>query len=512
MARLAAPLAASAFRRRAAVVWPYASIAAIALLIRGSALGQHDLWYDEAFSALVSFGTMRDIVREMAVDSSPPLYFLSLHLWRGVFGPSPEALRSFSVLMGVLAVPLTGLLARRLWGRPTDLLAMGLVAVSPLHVYFSREVRPYPLLVVLALLSILGLERVADKQRTVDLLAYSLVTLAACYSHNYGLLLLGFPILGALEGRLPWKTAAAGVVIVLAGYAAWVPILIAQITSGATQWIARWWEATPPPAALLKTFAVYSFGGQAPAYLALGQERLPDSIDVFAYIVFGIVFAAAFLLRPREAAGRVALRMAILLAVPAVVSVVTPIYLVGRHDVIALPLFLILGARGIERLGRSWGVLCLAVALTLAVVSLSAYYTVQPRRESSRRASVLALGAGANDVVVCTGFTRNGLEYYTRLDGGTTRFMSFPSSSGEHRGWVDERSLQNAARVQQDAAILVAGVLGRLRAEDRVWIAHARELASANDVLMREVERRMRQVPCRGKGEDAGFTCWRAPS
>jgi hypothetical protein len=204
--------------------------------------------------------------------------------------------------------------------------------------------------------------------------------------------------------------------------------------------------------------------------------------------------------------------MAVLLAVPVMVSFVTPVYLVGRHDVIALPLFLLLCARGIERLGRPWGVLCLAVALSLAAVSLWAYYTVQPRRESSRRGSVLALGANAGDVVVCTGFTRNGLEYYARLYGSTTRFVSFPSSSGEHRGWVDERSLENAARVQEDAATVVAHVLGDLRAEDRVWIAHARELSAANDVLMREVERRMRQVRCSAEGEDAGFTCWRAPT
>lgn len=512
MGRLAAPLAASAFRRRTAVIWPYASIAAIALVIRGSALGQHDLWYDEAFSALVSLGTMRDIVREMAADSSPPLYFLSLHFWRRVFGASPEALRWFSVLMGVLAVPLTGLLARRVWGPPTHLVAMGLVAVSPLHVYYSREVRPYPLLVVFALLSILSLERLADKQRPADLFAYSLVTLAACYTHNYGLLLLGFPILCALERRLPWKTAAACIAIVLAGYAAWFPILVTQAASGATQWIIRWWETTPPPMALPKTFAAYSFGGRAPEYLSLGQQSLPGGIDAIAYIVFGIAVAAAFALRPQKATGRVALRMAVLLAVPVMVSFVTPVYLVGRHDVRALPLFLLLCARGIERLGRPWGVLCLAVALTLAAVSLWAYYTVQPRRESSRRGSVLALGAGAGDVVVCTGFTRNGLEYYARLYGSATRFASFPSSSGEHRGWVDERSLENAARVQEDAATVVAHVLGGLRAEDRVWIAHARELSAANDVLMREVERRMRQVRCSAEGEDMGFTCWRAPT
>jgi hypothetical protein len=347
--------------------------------------------------------------------------------------------------------------------------------------------------------------------RTVDVVAYSLVTLAACYTHNYGLLLLGLPILSALEGRLPWKTAATCVVIDLAGYAVWIPMLIAQIASGATQWIARWWEATPPAAALLKTFAVYSFGGQAPSYLSIGQERLPDGVDWLAYIVFGIAVAAALLPRPDAAARRITAGMVVLIAVPAMVSFATPIYLVGRHDVIALPLFLILCASGIQRLGRPWGFLFLGVALTLASASLWAYFNVQPRRESSRRASVLALGAGAGDVVVCTGFTRNGLEYYAQVYGGPKRFVSFPSSSGEHRGWVDERSLEDSARVQKDAAALVTHVLDGLGAEDRVWIAHARELAAANDVLMREVERRMRQVPCKADGENAGFTCWRAP-
>src|SRR6476660_4028269 len=102
------------------------SVAAVAL--RSVAIGRNELCFDEAYSALLALESPRRIVSELSVDSSPPLYFLLLHLWSRVFGAWAVALRWCSVAAGVMAVPVVASLATRLWGPSTPIYAMVLLA------------------------------------------------------------------------------------------------------------------------------------------------------------------------------------------------------------------------------------------------------------------------------------------------------------------------------------------------------------------------------------------------
>jgi hypothetical protein len=171
----------------------------------------------------------------------------------------------------------------------------------------------------------------------------------------------------------------------------------------------------------------------------------------------------------------------------------------------------LLCARGIERFRLPLRVSSLIVVLGLATISLLAYYGRAPERQTIAKADALRAAADG-DLILCTGFTRNALEYQVRVAGGGQRFLSFPRSSGEHRGWVDERALADPSYVRSDAIALMESLDRAMNSDDRLWIAHARELAGANDVLMREVEQRFQQIPCAANGEARGFTCWRKRS
>jgi hypothetical protein len=85
-------------------------------------------------------------------------------------------------------------------------------------------------------------------------------------------------------------------------------------------------------------------------------------------------------------------------------------------------------------------------------------------------------------------------------------FRSFPTSAGEHRGWIALREIADATRVETDARTVVTDLAATL--QGYLWVAHARELAAANDILMGEVEKAFHQVSCGGDGEGLGFTCW----
>ena len=65
------------------------AILLVAFAIRVFRLGRDELWFDEAFAALVAFQPPPEIFGEIARDSSPPLYYLLLHIWAFVVGPEP---------------------------------------------------------------------------------------------------------------------------------------------------------------------------------------------------------------------------------------------------------------------------------------------------------------------------------------------------------------------------------------------------------------------------------------
>jgi mannosyltransferase len=487
-----------------------AIVLVLAGTLRIAALARSELWFDEAYAALIAQLPVAQLLEELERDSSPPLYYLTLHFWMDLMGREPAALRALSVGSGLLAVYLCFFLGRRLWDEKTGWLAALLLALSPLHVYYSREVRPYSLFIVLVLGSLIALHRLASSERPHAAVSlYALATLGAAYTHNYGVFLLAALPIVVRGGQLSPKKALASAGFVLGGYLLWLPILLKQVQSGATGWVARWWAETPPAAALLKSFAAFCIGGNIPAYVPARSEWVPDFTAWIAYAVFALLVGRA--LSNREAvAFRLALTLGVLLAIPWTLSFWRPIYLVARHDVLALPLFLLLAARGSAGLGRLAFSGTALLVLGLAAVSLAGYYTVPPLDGVRSQAELLVQRAADTDRILCTGFTRNPLEYYVRLAGGRQEFSSFPTSFGLHRGWVDERELADPAAVSGDARSLVEKLQKDLDSGGRLWIAHSRLLHEANEVLMTEVQTHFRQVGCPGGAESRGFTCWRA--
>ncbi|MFQ6101532.1 MAG: glycosyltransferase family 39 protein [Anaerolineae bacterium] len=91
-----------------------------------------------------------------------PLYFFLLRGWVALAGTSEYATRFFSLVFGVLCVPLVYALGCRLFNRPVGLLAALLVTTSPYLTWYGQEVKMYTLVPALALLAIYGLRRAVE--------------------------------------------------------------------------------------------------------------------------------------------------------------------------------------------------------------------------------------------------------------------------------------------------------------------------------------------------------------
>lgn len=154
----------------------------VALALRLFRLGQADLWWDEALAIWAVRKGLVGATVWTAGDVHPPLYFWALWAWVRLFGESPFAMRSLSVVIGTLTVWATYGLGRQVGGRHVGLLAAALTAVAPLAVWWSQEMRMYALAGLLCTLSWRQMLRWFDSERHAqrpDLRALALGALAS---------------------------------------------------------------------------------------------------------------------------------------------------------------------------------------------------------------------------------------------------------------------------------------------------------------------------------------------
>lgn len=124
-----------------------ACLAFAAVAFRFIQIGQESLWIDEVWSLrALDYGVFRWI---WDIESTPPLFFLLLKAWRGIFGSSPEALRGFSAMLGGLAAPALYVCAR-VWGLGRRIAASAglLMALHPFAYWMSQQNRYYMLMML----------------------------------------------------------------------------------------------------------------------------------------------------------------------------------------------------------------------------------------------------------------------------------------------------------------------------------------------------------------------------
>jgi hypothetical protein len=135
------------------------AVTAIGAGLRLATLGSDSLWFDEAAMYHLVQGTWREILAANATgNSAPPLFPLLLGFTTGP--DAPEAmLRAPAAIAGIAAIPLAWLLAREFAPARFALLAPLLVAIAPMQVEYSQEVREYSLAFCAACLMLIAAAR-----------------------------------------------------------------------------------------------------------------------------------------------------------------------------------------------------------------------------------------------------------------------------------------------------------------------------------------------------------------
>lgn len=135
-----------------------------------------------------------------------------LHGWLRVFGTSDAALRALPWTLGTLALPLIFWVAWQCGGGlPGAIVSTALLAANALLIEYSREVRPYALVVVLSLAATSCLLSLPKHPRHWGILVgYALCMLALTFTHYLAVpVIFGSHILAAMFSTSRWRVLGA---------------------------------------------------------------------------------------------------------------------------------------------------------------------------------------------------------------------------------------------------------------------------------------------------------------
>lgn len=178
----------------------------LGLIVRALFLNRHAFWFDEAFSVFVAQMQIPDLLKTAATHNTPPLFYILSHILTK-FSNHIWILRLLSMFFGLITIPFAFHVFRKLTDLKTAKLATLFLTLSPLHIYFSTEIRMYSLLTLLTLLTIFFFLSFLKSKNSKYLLPLAVSSILALYTHYYAFLsLLAINLLFFTQTKLKRST------------------------------------------------------------------------------------------------------------------------------------------------------------------------------------------------------------------------------------------------------------------------------------------------------------------
>jgi uncharacterized membrane protein len=379
-------------------------------------LGKPEFWFDEAISANIADLGWRGAIDYLRSEpfEHPPAYYLSLNPWLRLAGASEFALRFYSVICGVLIVPLLYVLVKRMAGQRLAWLTVLLAALSPFLVAYSQEARMYTLMPLLALLVLLSFLRALEVQgRSAWWLVYAALIFAGVATHYYfALIWVATTTYLLLEWPRRGQGWRWGLAVQSVFFLAGVVWLVAA--SGPRSSVVRVLQGET-------AFSLaYKLNKVMPT-LMLAEIR-PAGVSgwglVLAMSGWILVLIGAWAARRSLMLKPQVWRLLMLwIVVPLVASLLIPYGVLGRHlgyTLIAGLPFMACGLLALRRLGRFWLAAGIAVVLLMASYGLVAQYTIG-KGDYGQAMAYVDEHAQAGDLLILTQPAQQHLiDYYNR--------------------------------------------------------------------------------------------------
>ncbi len=362
----------------------------LGLILRLISINQ-SLWLDEATSALVAKMPINDIFTKfLPGDFHPPLYYIVLKFWVGVFGSSEITLRVPSVLFGLGTIFVLYLIGKELFDKKTAIIASLFLATSGLHIYYSQEARMYSLAALLVSLSVYLFIKEKWFLLSIALLLMGLNDYVSLF------ILPAFLIAGYKEWR---KIILASVPLVI-GFLVWLPVFIKQISAGISIQGTAWWNILGT--ATLKNIALI------PVKFFIGRVSF-DNKWLYLLVVTAISALFCYLLFKARKSNAILWSW---LVIPVIIGIVISLKvptLTYFRSLFSLPALYILASAGLQKTGKYKNFIMCAVIFFN--ITTSGYYLLNPvlHREDWRGA---AMAIGQKKIIFPANSQKEALTYY----------------------------------------------------------------------------------------------------
>lgn len=387
-----------------------AGVTLLALTLVGAALrfvtlDVQSLWFDESFTIIQLRSGLGEFLDGMVLyQATAPLYYLLAWPWERAFGDGAVAMRSLSAAFGTLTVPVAFLAARTMFSTRAGLLAAALVATSPTLVWYSQEVRPYALLVLLSSTTLLFWARARSTGARRDVAMFAASSALAVLTHYFAAFLVGPAAL-----MLLWRRRDAAALLAVAAVAvtglAMLPLALAQRARGGGSYIG----ATP------LDDRVADIARQFVAGLTLAPGRglgLLAGLFMIAGLVSLVVLEQG---QPRRAGLLAIALVACAVGIPVIMGIAGENFLLLRNVLAGwVPLALAaaggFAAPGARRVGPVAGG---ALALTFAAITIAVAATPSYHRSDWRDLSrILETRPASRAIVVQPGWSTPAIGIY----------------------------------------------------------------------------------------------------
>lgn len=445
------------------------AIVASAAALRISGLHRRSLWRDEVNVARLSDLPPRRLVRALARDTLPPLYYLVLKSWRATAGGGDASMRRLSCLLGVLLVVSVLAVGVRMTSRAGAMVAGALAAVAPRAVWYSQDVRYYSFVAIASVWMVYFAFRLRSRSSAREAGGYVAAAVVVLYAHNYGLLLLGAVNIAMLpwvvrsaRNRRRWLLAQAGVILC---YLPWMPVLFQQMGEGKSCGI--------------EPLTVTAFArGVADCFIGFRHHRLvtvSGTLTGLCLTAMGVQVLAGRSGRrgSRASAGWMLLAPAIgvTAAAMAASAAAGPLYHMGRHDFLVQPLWWLFAGWTSTRCRRRRSCMAVLGVFALCLLSGLRHYRTSFRPAPDFQAVsryVKSIASEEDLIVVLPDYYLSPFLYYYR---GSGRVLGAPSMNDEPlidwRDW-DRRWQAAQLGVRLREAVLLAAPAG-----SQVVLVHA---------------------------------------
>ena len=438
-------------------------------LVFGVGIGGMPLWFDELAGLSVAERSVGEIVAVLGnTDANMGFYYLILHFWL-MAGDSEVWLRALSLVLAVATIPVTSILARRLFGDGVGLVAGFVLAGSLFTVAHAQNARAYSLALLMVTLATLFFFQAVQSRRPIAFMAYGACSTLALYlSPLSGLVLIAqvaslLLLPGARTLFRPLALTFCGIVL------ATLPLALLMVSAGdaqvdyferpgldraldvASEILGMWnWPVVAAWAALLLTGLLSFWGIGSRIRGSPGQEEAGDEWPWRRALV--VLWA---LLPPL-----------LLFAY----SQVDPLF-AGRYLVASTPALAIIAALGIVSISRRSRPLAALVILLLIGVTVPARVGLETYGDAYRQGWAEGDRAAA-ELIARRGEPGDGIVFHPpgqRL----TIDMHFEREAPDSADLPDDFAVAAGARELDDLyaeELPPQAIVERLRQHPRVWL------------------------------------------